>query len=243
MHILVTRPEAEARAMVDALAALGHRATVAPLLDIALETPAIDPDGAQALVLTSRNAVRALVQHPQRDRLTALPVFAVGTATAAAARKAGFQVALTGGSNGAALADLIATSIDPRQGDLIHLSGETIAFDLAAALVPRGFRVRRIVVYRSMAVAALPEAVRGDLAAGRFDAVILMSPRTARTWIDRISSPELADLARRLIHLCLSDAVATPVRAFGCAHVRVASQPNSEEILALAGQLSSSSGK
>ncbi len=243
MHILVTRPEAQAQSMADALTAMGHRVTIAPLLDIVLEAPAIDPAGAQALVLTSRNAVRALTRHPQRDQLAALPVVTVGTATADAARAAGFQVVLTGDSDGAALAQSIAASLDPRHGDLIHLSGETIAFDLAAALAPRGVRVRRVVVYRSVPVAELPAPVAADIAAGRIDAVILMSPRTARTWIERIGAAPLAGAARQIIHICLSDAVATPLRALGCAHVRVAIQPNSEEILALVGQLSSTSGR
>lgn len=243
MHILVTRPEAQAQSMADALIAMGHRVTIAPLLAIELETPAIDPAGAQALVLTSRNAVRALTRHPQRDELGALPVVTVGTATANAAREAGLKVVLMGDSDGAALAQRIAASLDPRLGDLVHLSGEAIAFDLAAALAPHGIRVRRVVVYRSVPVAELPATVAADIAAGRLDAVILMSPRTAQTWIACVNAASLAGQARQIINICLSDAVATPVRAFGSTQVRVAGQPNSEEILALVGQLSSTSDR
>ena len=63
MHLLVTRPETEAARTTRQLEAMGHRVTIAPLLEIVTETPPLDIRGVQALVLTSRNAVHALRLH------------------------------------------------------------------------------------------------------------------------------------------------------------------------------------
>lgn len=241
MHILVTRPETEAPRTTRKLEAMGHRVTVAPLLDIVTDTPPLDTSGVQALVLTSRNAVHALDSHPQKQSLTRLPVLAVGKSTAAAARAAGFTVALEGDAGGAELASLIASHFDPRAGTLFHISGEAIAFDLQQALSPAGFSVRRAVVYRSRPVTTLPPMVAVSLRAGDLDAVLLMSPRTAQAWCDLVEAAGLHKESQALVHLCLSSSVADAVRRLAPASIAVAVKPNEEEMLALAARLSSSS--
>jgi uroporphyrinogen-III synthase len=241
MHILVTRPESEAPRTKRKLEAMGHRVTVAPVLEIVTETPAIETSGVQALVLTSRNAVHALDAHPQKSALLALPVLAVGKSTAAAARDAGFDVILEGDAGGAELGALIARHIDRQAGTLLQISGEAIAFDLAEALSPAGFDVRRVIVYRSRAAAGLPLAVAASLRNGDLDAVLLMSPRTAETWSVLVEEAGLAKESRSLVHLCLSTGVAEALRRLQPARIEVAVKPNEEEMLALAARLSSSS--
>ncbi len=61
MRILVTRPEPDASATGQRLEALGHQVTTEPMLQV--EFLPIDPvafTGAQAVIATSRNALRAL---------------------------------------------------------------------------------------------------------------------------------------------------------------------------------------
>jgi uroporphyrinogen-III synthase len=241
MHILVTRPETEAPRTKRKLEAMGHRVTVAPLLDIVTQTPTLDVSGLQALVLTSRNAVHALAAHPQKDDLTALPALAVGKSTAEAARRAGFTVALEGDAGGAELATRIAARLDPKAGTLLHVSGEAIAFDLDQALAPRGFTLRRAVVYSSRPATVLPPAVAASLRAGDLDAVLLMSPRTASAWCALVDAAGLRDNAQSMVHLCLSPGVAEVVRPLAPARIDIAVKPNEEEMLALVARLSSSS--
>jgi uroporphyrinogen-III synthase len=241
MHILVTRPETEAPRTTRKLEAMGHRVTIAPLLDIVTQTPPLDVSGVQALVITSRNAVHALTAHPQKDELTALPVLAVGKSTAAAALDAGFRVTLEGNAGGAELAALIADGLDPNAGILLHISGEAIAFDLEQALAPSGFTLRRAIVYRSRPAAALPSAVAASLRAGDLDAVLLMSPRTATAWCALVEAAGLSEKAQSLVHLCLSSGVADAVGSLNPSRIEIAVKPNEEEMLALAARLSSSS--
>lgn len=241
MNLLVTRPETEARTTQRRLEAMGHHVLLAPLLRIAHETPPLHLNKVQALVVTSRNAVRALQVHPDWDRIAELPLFAVGGGTGEAARKAGFHTIAEGPAGGAELAELIAQSLDPNGGTLLHASGDVIAFDLAEVLLPLGFTVRRSIVYRSIASQELPEAVRVALREHSLDAVLLMSPRTSEIWVQLVRLADLETEARRLVHVCLSEAVAGPLRQLQGAVVQVAVQPNSEEMLALIAHLSSTS--
>src|SRR5690349_11856358 len=104
LRALVTRPRAEATGLAAALAELGIEAIVEPLLDIhyrAAKAP--DLAGAQALLCTSANGVRALARLCGER---AVPLFAVGDATAARARADGFLRVESAGGDAADLARL-----------------------------------------------------------------------------------------------------------------------------------------
>ena len=87
MRLLVTRPEPDALKLGGVLEEMGHEATVEPLLSVSFEGgEPIDLDSAQALIATSRNALRALKASPALAQARTLPLFAVGKATAAEPR-------------------------------------------------------------------------------------------------------------------------------------------------------------
>src|SRR5438552_14106506 len=96
LRALVTRPRAEAAELAESLAARGIEAIVEPLLEIRYhDAAAPDLSGIQAILCTSANGVRALARLSDER---GVPVLAVGEATAARARAAGFaQVESAGG--------------------------------------------------------------------------------------------------------------------------------------------------
>src|SRR2546426_8348833 len=86
VRLLVTRPEADAVRTAAALRARGHDVLAAALLRIETDPDAVLGTGPWAAVLiASANAVRAIAAHPRRREIGAVPVFAVGRRTAAAA--------------------------------------------------------------------------------------------------------------------------------------------------------------
>jgi uroporphyrinogen-III synthase len=233
MRLLVTRPEPDASRQAEALAERGHEAVLAPLLTIKFMTSVpVQLDGAQALLVTSRNALRALAAHPKRDAALELPLFAVGEATAREAQALGFADVTIGAGTGAELAELVSSEAKPGQGPLVHLAGETLAFDLKAALEARGFSVRQPVLYRAVPATALPAEALRLIKGGGLDGVILMSPRTARTFADLMGEAVALTEGKRLVCYCLSEAVAEAVAPLGFA-VRVAPKPREEDVLAL----------
>ena len=233
MRLLVTRPEPDAGREAELLAARGHQPVLAPLLTIEFDRDApLELAGAQALLATSRNALRALASHPAREDAIKLPLLAVGDATAGEAQMVGFSDVTIGPGTGAKFAKLIASEYEPGHGALVHLSGETIAFDLKSALESQGFTVKRFVLYRAIPLGALPAEALRLLTAGELDGVILMSPRTAKTFAELVAKHGLVTQANGLVCYCLSEAVAEAVRPLG-GRIRVAARPREEEVLAL----------
>jgi uroporphyrinogen-III synthase len=233
MRLLVTRPEPDATREAEALERRGHEAVLAPLL--AIEFTGAVPlqlEGAQALLATSRSALRALAAHPERDAALALPLLAVGEGTARQAQELGFADVTIGPGTGAELAALIALELSPEHGPLVHLSGETLAFDLTPALESEGFAVRRVVLYRALPAREIPARALSLLRDGELDGVILMSPRTARTFAALLDEAGAVTQGSGLICYCLSQAVAEAVATLGL-DTRVAAEPREEDVLAL----------
>ncbi|MET0380356.1 MAG: uroporphyrinogen-III synthase [Methyloceanibacter sp.] len=232
MRVLITRPEPDAAYEAELIAARGHHPVLTPLLEIEFVKAALPLAGAQGVVVTSRNALRALAAHPDLGAALRLPLYAVGEATAEAASELGFADVVAGPGTAAALARLIAREVAPERGPLVHLAGETLAFDLAAALGAHGFTVRKAVLYRAVPAEALPPEAVALIASGRPKGVVLMSPRTAQTFAALIAKHGLVTQAKSLVCYCLSETVADAVAPLGC-EIRVAARPREEDILAL----------
>jgi uroporphyrinogen-III synthase len=232
MRVLVTRPEPDAVHEAELIAARGHQPVLAPLLEIEFSAAALPLAGAYGLIVTSRNALRALVSHPDRLAATMLPLYAVGGATAEAAWELGFAEVTAGPGTAKGLAALIVRDVAPEWGPLVHLAGETLACDLEAELGAQGFAVRKAVLYRAVPAKALPAEAVALIASGRPKRVVLMSPQTARTFVALIAKHGLVTQAKSLVCYCLSEAVAEAAAPLGC-EIRVAARPREEDILAL----------
>jgi uroporphyrinogen-III synthase len=227
--VWVTRALPSAEGTARRVRALGLQAVIAPLIQIrTLSGGPIDLTGVGALAFTSANAVTAFAE---RSFERSLPVFAVGDATAAAARAAGFASVRSAGGDVAALAEAIAPFKGSFKGVVLHPAAAQPAGDLVAALASRDVEARAITVYETR-----PAKLRPDILAmiPRMDVALLHSPRAAGV---------LARLLRRrpsagLIALCLSPAVAAPLAASaGLARVQVAPLPSEEALLHLLSDL------
>lgn len=216
MRVWVTRARPGAERTARAVADLGHEPIVAPVLEVH-DLPVAPPPPADALAFTSANAVAAWTRlTPDRSAR----VFAVGDATAKAAREAGFTDVRSAAGDGAALADLISRAgpahiLWPRAAD--------VAFDLEAALADR-VRVRSLPVYETRPTTPPP--------APAFDAVLIQSPRAAR----RIAETLPADAARGRLALAVSPAAARPLGALPFATIHVAAHPDEAHLLAPLGK-------
>ena len=216
MRVLVTRPLAQAQATAELLRDRGHEALVDPVLAIEpVAMPRIGPGGYSALVLTSANAVPAVP-----DTLRGLPLFCVGTVTAAAARNSGLTVAGEASGDGADLARLLARQLKP--GRIVHLSGEDRAASLAIGLQGAGFVVDQVVAYRAVPTPTLPQATRAALEGAGLDAVLLLSPRTARIWCRLVQGAGLEAAVSSLLGACLSPAVAEAAGILRWRELRIA---------------------
>ncbi len=230
MLVLITRPSDDARPLAAAIEARGMESLVAPMLEIApLPDVAVDLTGVQALAFTSANGVRALAAiEPRRD----LPVFAVGDATATAARQAGYTDVRSADGDVNDLARLIAGALQPDKGAVFHPAASDVAGDLKGALDAAGFDFRRAVVYHAEAATALPQEVAAALREGRIVAVVFYSPRSAATFVRLAEAAELSAACGACEAVCLSEAVAEVAGKLPWRALRVAERPNQDALLA-----------
>src|SRR6185312_15240294 len=173
LRALVTRPEEDAAPLAAALAERGIDVTLEPLLAIRpLPEAPLDLAGVQALLFTSANGVRSFAELAGGRDLPgwrALPVFAVGNATAAAAHNAGFTRVESAAGDVATLAKLATERLDPKAGALFHAAGSAVAGDLAGLLEQAGFTLRREMLYEARPADQLSPATVTNLSNGWFD--------------------------------------------------------------------------
>lgn len=232
MRVLVTRAEGDAETLAARLAARGHDSIVEPLMTIRIHDEAaggLAPflDGVQAVLFTSANGVRAFAAATTRRDFRA---FAVGDATAAAARTAGFSDVTSAGGAVEDLASLVIARLNPRDGALLHAAGSVTAGDLTGLLEAAGFALHRAVLYEATPSESLSATTRAAMACGEIDAALFFSPRNAATFV-RLASG-LDEGCKHMIAVALSAAVAERLAALPWRRIAVAAAPNEAALLA-----------
>lgn len=230
MRLLVTRPLDDGLALAGRLGQLGHEALVEPLLSIAPDLAAALPlAGATALLFTSANGVRAFALRSQERGLA---VFAVGAATARAAREVGFADIACADGDAAALEALVLARRRPGDGPLLHVAGKVVAGDLAGRLAARGFEVRTAALYAAEPSPRLSDAARDAFAQGGIDGVLVFSPRSAAILVGLVEAAGLRAAAARIDLYALSEAVVAAASGLAWRRVVVAAAPNEDALLA-----------
>ncbi len=226
MRILVTRPREDAEATAAKLRALGHEPIVAPLMEIRFYDGApVALDGVQAILATSANGARAIARRSTRRDI---PLFAVGRQTAQAARLAGYTTIRNADGDGAALAQAAAHWAKPQDGALLHAAGAQTKGGLAAALGANGFSVRTEILYGAVPAIALPDSAVAALRGQKLDAVLLFSPRGARTFAGLAQGLSCATVTA----ICISQAAADALAGVAFRTVLVAARPDQDAMLA-----------
>lgn len=212
-RLLVLRPEPGASATAERARARGLDAVIVPLFEVEpVQWEAPEAGGFDGLLLTSANAVRHASD--QLEALRGLKTYAVGEATAEAARDKGFDIAATGDAGVGRLLGSIERDLK-----LLHLCGED-----RAAISDARQTITPVVVYRSKAVDA------PDLSAAQGNFVLIHSPRAGGRFA------ELVDGRSSVTVFAISDAAARAAGE-GWKQVEVADEPSDEALLALAASL------
>lgn len=211
--VAVLRPEPGNAATAARIEAMGLDAIRLPLFAArTLDWTAPDPAGFDALILTSSATPR--LAGAGLSRYAALPVHAVGRATADAARAAGLNVVATGR---AGATSLLAAAREAGVRGALFLGG------YHHALEPGGIVRQAIAVYRMDALAA-------DVAPVADSVALLHSARAAARLSELVADRATVRIA------AISAAVATAAGP-GWAAVAVADRPEEAALLAVARNL------
>ncbi|MFC7499331.1 uroporphyrinogen-III synthase [Enterovirga sp. GCM10030262] len=222
-RILILRPEPGAGETAARARALGLDPVSAPLFAIRPLTwvpPAVG--GAEAVLLTSANAARCGGE--ALGAFAGLPCYAVGDATAAAARVAGFADVRVGSTDGEALVEMMAVdgirgAFHPCGRDHIPLEHSRIA-------------IERRIVYASVGVESLPDAAAAALRSGALP--LIHSPRAAALFADLVDK---AGLDRHAIAVAAISEAASAAAGDGWRAKAAADEPRDDALLELAAKL------
>ena len=224
--LVILRPEpGGTKTLADAHAA-GLEAVSYPLFEVRpVSWRAPEPDSFDAVLIGSANSMvhggRGIM--PYRDK----PAYAVGAATAQAAKAAGLDVVATGSGGMQALFAQLA----PGHGRLLRLSGRA----RVVLAPPPGVSVTERVVYDSISRPMPDDLVRLLTARALAGAVVLLhSAEAARHFAECCTRQRIPRERLRLAALGPRIAAAA---GSGWAQVAIADQPDDAALLALAGQL------
>lgn len=238
--IICLRPQPDCAADISDLTALGIDALPLPMLTISYHTDTLEqlsrPDvaeGHQGLVITSKQASRALCAHAdQLSDLKRLPVWCVGTASADQLSQNGYHLIHTGTGTARALAGAISQRAVAEDGSFLWLSGRDIHTDIGAFLAPAQIAVDRRILYQADPASPPAEAVCTWLASGGPVAAMVFSARTLTRfglWLDG-HAPQL--IRTRITILAASAALAEQARIAGFTALQ-ARHPDRASMLAL----------
>jgi uroporphyrinogen-III synthase len=218
--LLVLRPEPGAAATTARAIAAGWHPIAAPLFTIAgVAWEAPDPAAHDALMLTSAQAMRQA--RPQLYLYRALPVYAVGEATAVAAMEAGFADVRVGSADAALLVTMMV-----RDGvkHPLHLAGREHRV-LDAAPIP----IARRIVYAADPVPELPAAARAAI--GNRAVALIHSARAGMVFAELLGKAGIDPATVRVA------AIGTAAGAGPWARVEIAETPADSALLAAAARL------
>ena len=187
--VLVTRPDEEGLALANQLKTVGKKILLEPMLIVEnLPVKDLSYDQTQAYVITSANSIKALLNlRPDLE----IPLFAVGNASAIAARKSGFKTVYSADGDADDLAKLVDDILNPSEGDLLYISGKTQSGNLFKKLSSLGFGVSEVVVYETIPRKSLSPATVAAIKNDQVDTILLYSSKTAEVLIKLISKCRL----------------------------------------------------
>lgn len=240
MRVLITRPEHRGGGTAAKLEELGHEPVSFPLF-----TPVHIPDAAlaalarphAALAVTSAEAVRVLADlGPGLTPHLGTKVFAVGKATARAARSAGFGDVVLSAGGGHELASLV---IDHYRAEgepaapILYLAGEKRMGRFEKMLAENGLDCVVVETYRMEPVGYSPEEQQAMLVTRKADAVMFYSRETAVAFFALDVFATSREAIEKTLFLCLSRNIAEAVPEELKNSAVVSDNPDEDELIDL----------
>jgi uroporphyrinogen-III synthase len=189
-----------------------------------------------AIIVTSAEAIRTLdALGPANAPWHAEPLFAVGEATASAARASGFESVFAGDGDGGALVDLILEKRDAWStvgSRLLYLAGTPRAALLERRLKQAGITFDTCECYRVRAEAPTVEIQRQVLETEPVDAVLLYSAESARRFLALALLRQKPELLERFTLSCISSSVAEVLPSALRRNIKIAARPQEHALLA-----------
>ena len=203
MHILLTRPLEDCLDMILKFKNLGHHVSHLPLLKIeSIQHSSIDFSEFKSIIFTSANAIKFLNTKKIDKNIYC---FCVGSATEKKAKKEGFQNIFAAEGNVTNLKELILKNLNPIDGKIIYFSGELLSSDLDKDLEQEGYKLKRIINYRTLHNEKFDEKFLEQLILNMPDLVYIYSQNSASSFLNFIKKNQLESLWMNTNLMCIGE--------------------------------------
>ena len=129
----------------------------------------------------------------------------VGERLAKIAKEKGFQNIFTAEGNVSNLKEIILQNFDPKNGNLIYVSGELVSYDLDKELKLEGYYVKRIINYSVSSNEKLSDEFVGQLKNSIPEIVFIYSENSARSYLNLLKKYNLIDNWMDTNLMCLGE--------------------------------------
>ena len=203
MHILLTRPLEDCSEMILKFKSLGHQVSHIPLLSVEkMEHDKINFSNYGGIIFTSANAVKFL----NLEKLDKnIKCFCVGSATEKKIREKGFQNTIAAEGNVLNLKELIIRNYDPKNKQLLYISGELITEDLDQQLLKEGYNIKRIINYKVVQNHKFSESFVKELKLNFPDIVYIYSQNSANSFLNFIKNNQLESFWMNTNLMCIGE--------------------------------------
>ena len=203
MHILLTRPLEDCYEIILKFQSLGHEVSHLPLITIeGLKYESLNYKGLNAIIFTSSNAIKFLNIKSMNKKINC---FCVGNATEKKARSNGFQNVFAAEGNVDNLKELILQNLNPSDGKLLYISGETISSNLDKELISNGYTIERVINYRANPVEKYDEDFIERLKLKMPEITYIYSQNSAINFLKMIKNYQLESLWMNTNLMCIGE--------------------------------------
>ena len=203
MHILLTRPLEDCSEMIIKFKSLGNKVSHLPLLRIEkVDYGKINFSDFKGIIFTSTNAVKFLnIKNIDKNILC----FCVGNATEKKARSVGFQNVFAAEGNVENLKELLFQNFNTKDGTLIYISGEIISDDLDQQLLKEGYKIKRVINYRTTHNQSFDDEFVNQLKLNMPDMVYVYSQNSALSLLNFIKMHQSESLWMNTNLMCIGE--------------------------------------
>ena len=203
MHILLTRPLEDSKDLIMKFKSLGHQVSHLPVINIEKKDYE-DPNYNEfkGIIFTSSNSIKNLdISKINKD----IFCFCVGNATEKIAKEKGFQNIFTAEGNVSNLKEIILQNFDPKNGNLLYISGEIISNELDKELKSEGYFVKRVINYSVNSNEKLSDEFVEQLKTSIPEIVFIYSENSARSYLNLLKKYNLIDNWMNTNLMCLGE--------------------------------------
>ena len=229
MKLIITRPLADSKRMQNYFELRGVECLINPLLEISYEKRSINFSNYDRVLLTSRHAVRSLVN---KSLTFSKKVHACGRSTYAEVREFAPENEYIFHESVNDLVDAFRSYTPIDDSKMLYLRGRDVTVDLKSIFQGTSIEIEDSVEYIAREKILFNKEALEEFNSGRQISVIIFSLRTAEIFLEALKKYNLGNKTSIIMAYCISKNIASMLQVRGI-QSKILTEPTEDAILDL----------